>query len=59
MSDTVFTFDTRHPEDSRNQFAWERARDAYSGGWEYIRQALIRHVSEIPLEFEERLRRAY
>ena len=59
MSDSVFTFNSRHPEYSSHQFAWERSRDAYSGGWEYIRQALIRHVSEIPLEFEERLRRAY
>ena len=59
MSDSVFTFNTRHPEYSSHQFAWERARDAYSGGFDYIRQALIRHVSEIPLEFEERLRRAY
>ncbi len=59
MSDTVFTFNTRHPEYSSHQFAWERARDAYSGGYEYIRKALIQHVSEIPVEFEERLRRAY
>ena len=64
MSDTVFTFNTRHPEYSAHQRDWERrdwerARDAYSGGFDYIRQALIRHVSEIPLEFEERLRRAY
>ena len=59
MSDSVFTFNTRHPEYSCHQRDWERARDAYSGGFDYIRQALIRHVSEIPLEFEERLRRAY
>lgn len=59
MSDTVFTFNTRHPEYSAHQRDWERARDAYSGGFDYIRQALIRHVSEIPIEFEERLRRAY
>lgn len=52
-------FNTRHPEYVANAEAWRRARDAYSGGTAYIRKALIRHVSEIPLEFEERLRRAY
>lgn len=56
---TVFTFNTRHPEYSDHEFAWKRARDAYSGGTDYIHRALIRHVSEIPLEFEERLKRAY
>lgn len=56
---TVFTFNTRHHEYSDHEFAWKRARDAYSGGTDYIHRALIRHVSEIPLEFEERLRRAY
>ena len=56
---TVYTFNTRHPEYSDHEFAWKRARDAYSGGTDYIHRALIRHVSEIPLEFEERLRRAY
>lgn len=56
---TVYTFNTRHTEYSDHEFAWRRARDAYSGGTDYIHRALIRHVSEIPLEFEERLRRAY
>lgn len=56
---TVFTFNTRHPEYSDHELAWRRARDAYSGGTDYIHRALIRHVSEIPLEFEERLKRAY
>ena len=56
---TVFTFNTRHPEYSDHELAWKRARDAYSGGSDYIHRALIRHVSEIPLEFEERLKRAY
>ena len=49
----------RHPEYVANEKAWRRSREAYAGGEEYIKSALIRHVSEIELEFEERLRRAY
>jgi len=49
----------RHPEYTACEPAWKRARDAYSGGREYIEQALIPHVSEIPVEFAERKRRAY
>ena len=36
-----------------------RSAAAYAGGEAYLRQALIRHVSEVELEFAERLRRAY
>ena len=54
-----FFFHRRHPEYAANENRWQRARDAYSGGREYIEQALIRHVSEIELEFAERRRRAY
>ena len=49
----------RHPEYTDNEMVWKRSRDAYAGGADYIKTALIRHVSEIELEFEERLRRAY
>lgn len=59
MSESTFIFNSRHPEYVAHVEAWRRARDAYSGGTKYIHQALIRHVSEIPLEFEERQRRAY
>lgn len=52
-------YNTRHPDYSAHESAWMRARDAYSGGGEYIRRALIKHVSELPVEFEERQRRAY
>lgn len=52
-------FNRTHPEYRANQTAWERARDAYSGGPAYIDMALIKHVSEIDLEFAERKRRAY
>lgn len=38
---------------------WERVRDAYSGGTEYINRALIRHSAESEVEFAERLQRAY
>ena len=47
-----------HPLYRKNRYIWERSRDAYAGGEDYIRQALIKHISEIDLEYEERLRRA-
>ncbi|MBU8902469.1 MAG: hypothetical protein KOO69_06995, partial [Victivallales bacterium] len=37
----------------------QRSSQAYSGGASYIEQALIKHVSEIDLEFLERRQRAY
>lgn len=52
-------FNRRHPEYKANIAGWERARAAYSGGEEYIDSALIRHISEIDIEFAERRRRAY
>ena len=52
-------FHRRHRLHQANRQVWERSRAAYSGGSDYIRSALIRHVSEIELEFAERLHRAY
>ncbi len=52
-------FTRRHAEYAANEARWRRSRDAYQGGREYIEAALIRHVSEIELEFAERRRRAY
>ncbi len=54
-----YIFHRRHPEYAANEYRWKRAAEAYSGGREYIGQALIRHVSEIDLEFAERRKRAY
>ncbi|MDD4818166.1 MAG: hypothetical protein PHI85_09375 [Victivallaceae bacterium] len=56
--DYGYIFRREHPLCRRNRAVWERCRAAYSGGSEYIRQALVRHVSEIEIEFEERLARA-
>lgn len=47
-----------HPVYRKNRSVWERSRDAYAGGQAYIQQALIKHISEIDLEYDERLRRA-
>ena len=47
-------FNRRHAEYAANEMRWRRSRDAYRGGREYIASALIRHVSEIELEFAER-----
>ena len=38
---------------------WERVRDAYSGGSEYIPKALIKHASESEVDYNERVSRAY
>ncbi|MCQ2352700.1 MAG: hypothetical protein MJ033_04410 [Victivallaceae bacterium] len=48
-----------HREYLRHRDNWLHSRDAYSGGESYLDSALIRHVSEIDLEFAERRRRAY
>lgn len=34
---------------------WRRIRAAYSGGARYVRKALVKHRSELPEEFQERL----
>ena len=52
-------FHRRHLEYSMLEARWKRSLDAYSGGANYIEKALIRHVSEIDLEFAERKMRAY
>ena len=54
---TIFT--RRHDEYAANETMWRRSRDAYLGGEKYIESALVRHVSELELEFAERRRRAY
>lgn len=54
-----YIFHRRHAEYAANEVRWQRASEAYSGGREYIEQALIRHVSELDMEFAERRRRAY
>ncbi|MCQ2377603.1 MAG: hypothetical protein MJ016_00120 [Victivallaceae bacterium] len=55
--DVLFT--RMHPDYARRRDVWKKSRDAYSGGSGYLEAALIRHVSEIELEFSERRRRAY
>lgn len=52
-------FRRKHPFYVRNQKIWERNLLAYAGGKEYIDVALIKHLSEIDLEFRERRDRAY
>ena len=52
-------FNRRHSEYAANEMRWRRSRDAYRGGREYIVSALIRHISEIDAEFQERQTRAY
>ena len=57
--DMNYLFDRCHSTYRQNREVWERSLAAYSGGREYISRALIKHVSEIDLEYAERLERAY
>ncbi len=57
--DLDFLLHRRNPLYRANYDVWNRSAAAYAGGAGYIRQALIRHISEIEIEFAERLRRAY
>jgi len=61
MPDTEanLVFTRRNPEYIANESLWKRLNLAYSGGETYIKKALIRHLSELVLEFEERQDRAY
>lgn len=54
-----FLFRRCHPRYREQRDIWERSAAAYRGGADYVRRALVRHVSEIELEFAERLHRAY
>ncbi len=58
-NDYSYIFRREHPCRRSARSVWERSRSAYSGGAEYIRQALIKHVSEIDIEYQERLFRAF
>ena len=57
--DYSYIFRRQHPFYRRHRENWERSRSAYAGGSEYIKRALVQHVSEVDLEFLERRDRAY
>ncbi len=57
--DYGYLFRRQHPLYRNRRSGWERSQAAYAGGEAYIRQALVQHVSEVDLEFFERLARAY
>lgn len=59
MTDFSYLFKREHPAYTANKATWERSKGAYSGGKAYIDTALVKHVSEIDLEFTERKTRAY
>ena len=59
MSNPGFLFRRRHPDYLKNESAYRHCAEAYCGGREYLEKTLIRHVSEIDVEFAERKRRAY
>ena len=59
MSDPAFLFRRRHPDYLKHEAVWRHCADACRGGSDYLEKTLIRHVSEIDIEFSERKRRAY
>lgn len=59
MPDFSKLFTREHPFYSEHKNAWKKSHLAYSGGERYVAQALIRHLSEIEQEYDERRKRAY
>lgn len=54
-----YLFTRENPFYTKFKTVWKRALASYSGGASYVDTALIKHVSEIDLEFTERKQRAY
>ena len=57
--DTGILLDRENAFYKANKKKWLRGMEAYGGGEEYIRKALVKHTNEIPPEYDERLDRAY
>ena len=57
--DTSYILKREHPFYTSKKDTWRKCHDAYSGGGSYVQFALIRHISEILEEYNERLKRAY
>ena len=56
--DTSLLMSRTNPFYTANASTWARSLAAYGGGAKYINQALIKHMNEIPPEYQERLQRA-
>lgn len=52
-------FTRENPFYTAHKHGWQKSYLAYSGGKNYVSNALIQHLSEIPDEYEERVQRAY
>lgn len=59
MQDFTRLFTRENPFYTAHKRGWKKSYLAYSGGKSYIEQALIQHLSEIPDEYQERVKRAY
>ena len=59
MSNPGYLFRRRHPDYLKNEAVYRHCAEAYYGGSAYLEKTLIRHISEIDVEFAERKRRAY
>ncbi len=52
-------FTRENPFYTAKKAVWLKNHRAYSGGKQYVREALVKHLSEIADEYAERLSRAY
>jgi hypothetical protein len=57
MSSLIFS--REHPLYALQKESWKRTQKAYAGGRAYIDVALLRHVSEAAIEFDERKARVH
>lgn len=59
MPDYQMLFTRENAFYSRHREVWGRCHRAYSGGKAYVREALVRHLSEPKEEYNERVSRSY
>ena len=57
--DSGIIFKRKHNDVCDNETVWEESLRAYKGGNAHIKEALVKHVSELDAEFEERIKRAH
>ncbi len=57
--DTSYLMTRENAFYTKTKDIWGRNLAAYAGGRKYIRKALIKHLSEIQEEYDERVQRAY
>lgn len=59
MNPNEILFTRTHSLVNKYEKNWYRIKLAYSGGENYLKTALIRHLAELDMSFKERLKRSY